>query len=179
LERETLNRAVPEIPTTLGWQIVHTPRPGNDPDFAALTRADVHVLLLGSDIHAPVGLEWAARRRTGGATHAFRDGDALQTQAAAAFFRESGSSLQWRVYNDVHALRKVVLSLLCGHILASARQLAIGSDEAEKIAKFAAGLDTSRLIDEDRTERVADGAIILSTERFEPSTGVLLKPNGK
>ena len=65
LEREVLSRAITEIPTSLGWRITQTPI-GDEPlDLEAAAQADLHLLILGGDIRAPVGVEWLAARRAG------------------------------------------------------------------------------------------------------------------
>lgn len=56
-EREIPGRAVTEIPVALGWRVVQSPSGDEPADLNAAARADVHTLLLGSDIRAPIGLE--------------------------------------------------------------------------------------------------------------------------
>lgn len=58
LERETLSKAIIELPTSLAWRIKQTPGPDEKLDAQAAARADVHVLIMGSDIRAPVGAVW-------------------------------------------------------------------------------------------------------------------------
>src|SRR3990170_3296483 len=58
LERESLSRLVAEIPVTLGWRVIQSPIHGEMLNTNAITEADVHILLLGTDIRAPIGLEW-------------------------------------------------------------------------------------------------------------------------
>ena len=55
-EREVLGRAVTEVPVSLAWRVVHSPGGDEPVDVDAVSRADVHLLLLGGDIRAPVGL---------------------------------------------------------------------------------------------------------------------------
>jgi hypothetical protein len=62
-ERDLLGRLVTEIPVTLGWHIRQSPSRGESPDLEAVTHVDLHLLLLGSDIRAPFGLEWFVSRR--------------------------------------------------------------------------------------------------------------------
>jgi hypothetical protein len=64
-ERDVLARAIAEIPTSLGWTITQTPGPDQEANLDAVVQADVHLLILGSDIQAPVGLEWSTARRAG------------------------------------------------------------------------------------------------------------------
>ena len=56
-ERDVLGRTVVEIPTTLGWRIVQSPLRVELVDLEMVTRADLHLVLLGGDIRAPIGLE--------------------------------------------------------------------------------------------------------------------------
>ncbi|MDQ4076092.1 MAG: hypothetical protein M3220_07575, partial [Chloroflexota bacterium] len=86
-EREILGRAVTEIPVDLGWRIAQSPRRNDPVDEDAVVRADVHVLLLGSDIRAPVGLEWLAARRAGQQPLPFLKRDVRRTPAAMEFIR--------------------------------------------------------------------------------------------
>jgi hypothetical protein len=57
LEREVLSRAIVEIPTSLAWRIKQTPVGDEALDLEAVAVADVHLLLFGGDIRAPVGAE--------------------------------------------------------------------------------------------------------------------------
>jgi hypothetical protein len=59
-ERETLARMIAELPVTLAWRIAQTPVSQTDSlDTEALQVADLHFLLMGTDIRAPVGLDWS------------------------------------------------------------------------------------------------------------------------
>ena len=64
-ERDLLAWAVTEVPVTLGWRIVQSPGGDEPADLETVAQADVHLLLLGSDIRAPIGQEWIAARRAG------------------------------------------------------------------------------------------------------------------
>ena len=64
-ERDILARTVIDIPADVTWRIEQSPR-GNEPiDLSAVTKADTHLMLLGSDIRAPIGLEWIIARQFG------------------------------------------------------------------------------------------------------------------
>ena len=65
-ERESLSRAVAEIPVTLGWRVIQSPLHGEPLDTDAIAQADVHILLLGSDIRAPdrAGMATGAARQS-------------------------------------------------------------------------------------------------------------------
>lgn len=64
-EREALARLMAELPVTLPWHIVQTPSEAEPIDGEALPAADLHFLIMGADIHAPVGLELHIAQRAG------------------------------------------------------------------------------------------------------------------
>ena len=84
-EREALSQAVVEIPVTLGWRIIQSPYKGEPVNPDAVTAADVHLLLLGSDIRAPIRLEWLYSRRFGRLPVLFLKQDIQRTMAAQNF----------------------------------------------------------------------------------------------
>ncbi len=172
VERETIAHAASEIPTSLGWSIKGTPPPSRESDLIAVARADAHVLLLGRDIQAPVGLEWAAARRAGRAPYLFAQ-EITRTQAAAAFMREVSRSGEWLAFKSVHDLREQVLRLLGDLLLMRADVLELDAKERERLGAWRAGITDKALPD----TRASDdaGGLILSTERFEPTSGKLLR----
>jgi len=66
-EREVIGQTVAELPVSLGWAIKRTPKRGEPlrPALEAVEACDFYVLLLATDIRAPVGLELYAARRAG------------------------------------------------------------------------------------------------------------------
>lgn len=170
-ERDVTARAVTEIPTTLGWTIRQTPSANRETDLEAVVRADVHVLILGRDIQAPVGLEWHSARRYGRSVHLFAQ-DVLRTQAANGFMREATKHGAWTTFEDAIDLRRRVLELLGDHLLARSDEYEIGADEREKLRAWRIALAPRRIDD----ARAADdsGGVILSVERYVPREGVLL-----
>lgn len=175
LERDVIARAVTEIPTTLGWTIKQTPPASRESDLLAVARADVHVLLLGRDIQAPVGLEWATARRAGRAVALYVH-DVPQTQAASAFMRDVSRQLErasaWERFKDAHDLRLKVLRRLGEHLLAHAIDYALADAEQGRLRAWLTALTDKPGAD----LRAADetGGVILSTERYVPKDGKLI-----
>lgn len=60
MEREALGRAVAWLPVATGWEIRHTPGPGEPMTgiLPFIASCDVYVVLLGADFAAPMGNEW-------------------------------------------------------------------------------------------------------------------------
>src|SRR5512136_2327830 len=132
-EREVLGRAIVEIPTSLGWRIKQTPVAEEPLDLEAVAAADVHVLVLGGDIRAPVGAEWLAARRAGRLPALFLKQGAHHTPAAQIFVRDLERHAAWRPFDDAADLRRQVLGLLTGHILNHAARYRIGPEEFAKL----------------------------------------------
>jgi hypothetical protein len=174
LEREVLSRAITEIPTSLGWRITQTPI-GDEPlDLEAAAQADLHLLILGGDIRAPVGAEWLATRRAGHMPTLFLKQSA-HTPAALFFIRDLERYAAWRPFDDAADLRRQVLALLVEHILNHAIHYQINPDEFEKLRTWRKQLETSEKQPVDKTRRGAGASsVILSPERVISSEGKLV-----
>jgi hypothetical protein len=179
-EREVLGRAITEIPTTLAWRILQTPLNAEEPDLSSLARADVHMLLLGTDVRAPVGVEWLAARRAGHMPTLFLKNGSARTQAAHAFMHELERYTRWRAFEDAADLRKQVLILLADHLLARNEYYQLTDGEHDKLSTWRQGLmKTKRTKVNDTRGGAGNSSIILSTERYIPSEGVLLHDPSK
>lgn len=177
-ERDLLARSITEIPTSLGWQIKQTPGPDREPDLDAVARADVHLLMIGSDIQAPVGLEWVASRRAGHAVTLLYKASVQQTQAARAFVRDVSKFGQWIAFDDATELRTRALKLLADHLLTHATRYDLDEQELKALRQWRKALDDKpkKGVD-DRRGGADESAVILTVERYVPSTGKLLKPD--
>jgi hypothetical protein len=176
-ERDMLARAVTEIPTSLGWAITQTPGPDQEADLDAVVQADVHLLILGSDIQAPVGLEWSIARRAGRRVNLLYKSSARQTQAAQAFLREAARSARWQAFADAYDLRRLVLGLLVDHLLAHQARYQISAAEADALRQWRKTMEAtarSKAAISDLRGGAEQSAVILTTERFVPSQGKLL-----
>jgi hypothetical protein len=177
IEREILGRAVPEIPVTLGWRIVQSPIRGEPADLEAAATADLHLLLLGGDIRAPVGLEWLVARRAGKLPALFLKQGILRTPAALEFIRTIATQAAWRRYKDGADLRQHALKLLADHILERALYYVLRPEELERLQAWRSELDASGVTDIEETRGGAgESGLILSPERYIPSGGVLIQP---
>lgn len=177
-ERDLLARSITEIPTSLGWTIKQTPGSDRESDLDAVAGADVHLLMIGSDIQAPVGLEWAASRRAGNAVTLLYKASVPQTQAAQAFVRDLRKHGQWLAFDDAADLRTRALKLLADHLLAHVAHYELDVREAKALRDWRKTLDDKpRKNVDDRRGGAEESAVILTTERFTPSEGKLLRPD--
>lgn len=175
-ERDLLGRAVTEIPTTLGWRIVLSPEGNGLVDEAAVYDADVHLLLLGSDIRAPIGWEWILARRVGRMPWLFLKQGIHRTTAAERFRQEVAAEGTWCGFAGGDDLRRRVLEVLTAHILDRAVHYVVRPDELLRLQAFQAGLDKTTA-PEEAYGGTGESSVILSRERFVPSDGVLIDPN--
>ncbi|MDW8396427.1 MAG: hypothetical protein RMM31_09320 [Anaerolineae bacterium] len=172
-ERDVLARAIAEVPTSLGWVIAQTPTTQSDPDPSAVQQADAYLLLLGSDIQAPVGFEWTLARRADRETFAFYKASARQTQAAQAFLREVSRAVRWQTFNDVTELRRKALALLIDYLLARRASYGLSDAEVQRLNTWRNQALSKTAQAEYRAQTYAD-AVILTAERFTPSQGHLI-----
>lgn len=176
VEREILGRSVTEIPVDLGWQISQSPRRSEPLNEAALARADVHLLLLGGDVRAPIGQEWLTARQAGRQPVPFLKRDARRTPAALEFVRFIRRQADWRPFGDVSELRREALTLLSRHILRRATTYALSPTEVDHLETFLEELESAPAdVDVQTRGGAGESSVILSRERFEPSGGVLIE----
>ena len=175
-ERDVLGRAVVDIPTTLGWQIVQSPIRGEPVDLESVARADLHLVLLGGDIRAPIGTEWLTARRTGRTPALFLKQGIPRTIAAQSFRRHVEEWATWQPFEELANLREQALKLISNHILSKADFYSLSSTEYDRLQTWIDTLEAEKgeLGDEPRGV-TGESSVILSPERYMPSEGVLLE----
>jgi hypothetical protein len=176
-EREILGRAVTEIPVTLRWRIVQSPSRDDPIDLAAVSGADLHLLLLGSDIRAPVGLEWVIARRDGHWPVPFLKRGVLRTPAAESFVRYIGEQASWHSFRDAADLRLQALRLLAHHILERAVYYALSAEELARLQTWRFELEASTPAISEARSGTGESGVVLSRERYVPSEGILIQPD--
>jgi hypothetical protein len=176
-ERDLLGRAVTEVPVTLGWRIVQSPG-GNEPaDLEAVAEADLHLLLLGGDIRAPIGQEWIAARRAGRRPVLLLKQGILRTSAGQNFERFISEQAAWQPFRDGAELRQLALKLLASHLLARAGIYGLSAAELARLQAWRAELEEAPAPMEQGARGVAgESGVVLSRERYVPSEGVLIQP---
>ena len=174
-EREALGKLIPEVPTSLGWRVVETPLDDREADLDAVVEADLHLLLLGSDVRAPVGLEWQVARRAGRRPVLLLKQDVLRTQAGEAFARELSRHADWHPFKDTLDLRRRASVLFVDHIIDQVDYYAILPEEIGRLREWKKESAKARSRPANETQGGAGkGGVILSAERFVPSQGKLI-----
>ncbi len=177
-ERDILGRAVTEVPVDVSWRIGQSPRRNNPIDGETLSKADLHLLLLGGDIRAPVGLEWLTARRAGRMPLPFLKQGARRTPAAREFVRYIEAQTEWRPFKDASELRRAMWRLLGDYLLRQAAVYALSHVELERLRAWRTGLESAPASAEEQPQGGAgESSVILSEGRFVPSEGVLIEPD--
>jgi len=175
-EREVLSRVVAEIPVTLGWRVTQTPLHGETIDVSALAQAEVHILLLGSDIRAPLGIEWRLAHRANRLQFAFLKQDIARTMAALDFIRYLETQIGWHSFKNIADLRMQTFKLLADHILAQPDYYALKLTEINGLTSWRNKLSSPEAEDLELHGGIGESSVVLSPERYIPSEGVLIKP---
>lgn len=176
IERDLIARIVTEIPVTLGWRIYQSPLKGGLLNQEALLKADIHLLLIGSDIRAPIGYEWVLARKGGRETVLFRKTGIPVTPAGERFIREINEVATWNKFEDSASLRLEILKLIADHIIENAIHFALRADEYQGLIAWREGLDREKPGPvQEKTGGAGDSSVILSTERYIPKEGKLIR----
>lgn len=101
-ECELLGQMLANMARSLRWTIKRTPHPRElaNPDLEALAASHFYLILLGTDITAPIGVEWRAAQEAGVITYAFRNVERVSSPAAAVFTHSIEAT--WQPYHTPH-----------------------------------------------------------------------------
>jgi hypothetical protein len=159
--REMLGRALAEIPVNVGWVIKRTP----DVDSAA--ESHLHILLLGADIWAPVGLELWWAQRTEKPILAY-GADLRRTPAGQVFYQEH-AWLGWKRFSDLRHLRRLLLADLSRFLVSHAERYGLTLIEIELLRGLMSKLDTSESTAvPGKATGAGGGGVILAPGKDEP-----------
>ncbi len=173
--REVLGQALAEFPINVGWVIKRTP------DVDSVAESHLFLLLFGSDITAPVGLELYWARRTEKPIFAYRM-EISRTPAGQVFIQEN-SGLDWRRCRDLAALRRHVMADLGRFLLSNVERYGITVFEVERLRAFiaaqekAAGQPTEEM-PPPKPAGAGGGGVILAPGKDEPAGARLIGERG-
>lgn len=182
-ERDVVGETIASLPVSLGWVIKYTPRTREplDPALEAVAACHFYVLLMATDITAPVGSElYVARQQNKQITALLKD--APRTPAAHVFIRDS--HLNWKRFGDERELGSLLQGALVEQILENAVTYGITPIDWENLSALRAELmEESEEPDAEREEittrrrGAGEDAVIVAPERDLPSDGVLIEPS--
>ena len=176
-ERDLLSRIVTEIPVTLGWKINFSPFGKKTLDENFVINANFHILMLGTDIRAPIGFELHLSRKQRRSPILFLKNGIARTPAAADFLRSLSNLGTWHTFQGLADLRRLALMSIGQYVLEQAEFFSLGSVEYQGITDLLKDLEESDPVEIENVQGVTgENSVILSRERFTPRGGVLIQP---
>jgi len=162
-EREALGQAVAELPVSVGWEIKHTPRPGDDAHaaLAFLETCDLVLVLLGADFAAPMGLEWRWAMDRGKPLLAYRK-RVLHSPSAQKLLRES--AVPWRAFETPQDLKTQAAQALAQAVLDRGEQFGLRLEDVEGLAALVQTEEEEVSTEPDRRRGAGRGGVILGRE---------------
>ncbi|MBN1639789.1 MAG: hypothetical protein JXA09_01045 [Anaerolineae bacterium] len=135
-EREVVSQVVAQLPLTIGWQIDHTPLPGEGAPAgdARAAACDLYVMLVGQDFAAPMGAELARATRAERQRLYYRKLCAPSPSAQDAVRRVRA---EWRSFSTLDALRRWFQHDLLQALLRRAEELGLDMVELERLLSLA------------------------------------------
>ena len=116
-ERHLISRAIAEIPADLRWHIVQSPLKEGAVDRFAIQQAFSHFLLLGGDIRAPIGHEFAVAKQFGKHPTCLLKTEVNRTAAAVDFQKFVRLDTEWQPFTNASSLRQLVLEHVAQRLL--------------------------------------------------------------
>ncbi len=160
-EREALGQAVAELPVEVGWEIRHSPRPGQDDRdaLAFVEHCDLYLVLLGGDFAAPMGSEW--RRAVGHVKTvlAYRKRVPYSPSAQTLLRR---SEVEWTAFESAAQLKAQVTPAIAGALLDQGEHFGLHLPEVEALLEVAeTEVEKKTQAEPDRRRGAGRGGVIL------------------
>lgn len=183
VERDVLSRAVTEIPLDIGWRIIQSPLKESDGPLVIelVAAADIHLLLLGGDIRAPIGQEWLLARRAGRMPLTCLKQGVNRTAAAEDFRRFVGLQTDWRRFESLNRLQEMVLDHLADYLVQQAGRIEMTPAEYDRLMAWREERAEAASAAEDGAAisgrpALGQSSIILTQDRLRPNDGTLIEP---
>lgn len=180
-EREIIGQAVARLPVSLGWTIKRTPKRGEPlpPALEAVRACDFYVLLLSTDIRAPVGLELITAHRARKTILAFLKEETARTPAARVFIRDA--QVSWTPFHSGQELEILIQKALARRILEDAEIYAISPVEWETLSALVEQPSYKEMDKQGPEESggAGGGGVIIAPGRNLPAGGVLVGESTK
>ncbi|HIE38850.1 MAG TPA: hypothetical protein EYH30_10925 [Anaerolineales bacterium] len=161
-EREALGRAVASLPVSIGWEIHHTPAPGEPVGevLPFVASCDLYVAILGADFAAPMGSEW--QRAMEGERYVlafYREG--LHSPSAQWVLQQR--QVEWEPFTSVGDLEGLLVRRLARVLLDRGERLGLHLEDVEGLLALLAE-EGERPDEPDRRRGAGRSGVILGRE---------------
>lgn len=169
VECELLGQMLANMTRSLRWSIKRTPGRHEfaNPDLEALRGSHFYLILMGSDITAPIGVEWRAAQEAGIMTYAFRNVERVATPAASVFVHSIEAS--WEFYHTPQEFVRRFERELIDHLLEGTPGYGLDLADLEQLSTRRQALRKEEKDQAEVEERrgAGGGGVILSADRTE------------
>lgn len=133
-ECERIGQLLAGITRTSRSTIRRTPSPHDaaNPDVDALVDSDFYIVILGTDLVAPMGVEWQAAQRAGVRTLGFRHAEASPSPAMIDFLRRT--EFVWEDYRTPSEFVRVLEKTLLTRMIEETPGLGLDLQDIEEIS---------------------------------------------
>lgn len=160
-ECELVGRLLAEGQKSIRWRIRRTPLHQDlNPDLLAIAASQFYLILLGTDLTAPMGVEWRAAELAGAAILAFRDLVKIPSPAATYFARNMG--ITWQDYKTCDEFTIKFERTLITRLIDGTPGYGLDLPTIEDLASRLKTLDKPATQGEDQRRGAGQGGIILA-----------------
>ena len=134
-ECELLGQLLAEMTKSIRWTIKRTPSPHElaNPDLEALRASQFYLILMGSDITAPIGVELQAAKEAKLFTFAFRKMSVAPSPAGAYFIHHV--DLEWQPYQTPQEFVRLFERALISQLLEGTPGYGLDVRDLEELAE--------------------------------------------
>jgi len=165
-ECELLGQLFAGMLKSVKWVIKRTPgRHENvNPDIDALRASQFYLILLGTDIWAPIGVEWRVAQGAHLFTFAFRNINKPPSPAASVFARDS--RLAWQQYRSPQEFIQQFEHALVAQLLDGTPGYGLDVENIQELwGRFQSPQESPTSVEEEDRRGASRGGIILPTDR--------------
>ena len=132
-ECEGVGQLLAGLLPSVRWTLHRTPtgRRNQNPDFRAIHGSDLHLFILGTDIVAPMGVEWREAQQGDAKLFLFRLTGRALSPAASFFLHHTG--VQWRRFENAPDLVRRFERQLSTELIAGTPGYGLGLEEIESL----------------------------------------------
>jgi hypothetical protein len=160
-ECESIGRFLAEEQRSIRWRIRRTPLHQElNPDNQAIAASQFYLILLGTDVFAPMGVEWSAAGRAGVVTFAFRNVEKVPSPAATYFARNMG--ITWQDYKTPGEFITMFERTLLTKLINGTPGYGLDLSTIENLASHLRTLDSHKQPDDSQLRGAGHGGLIFA-----------------
>ncbi|MGC9360551.1 MAG: hypothetical protein ACP5G7_09295 [Anaerolineae bacterium] len=160
-ECEAVGQLLAGLLPSVRWTLHRTPtgRDNQNPDIRAIHESDLHLFILGTDIVAPMGVEWREAQQGDARLFLFRLMGHPLSPAASFFLHHTG--VQWRRFESAPDLVRRFERQLITELIAGTPGYGLGLEEIESLRDRLEQMPSQVEPDETGARGAGQGGVIL------------------